>query len=338
LNNVKIIAKLTEKEKISFNKLATHPLQSWQWGEFREREGHQTIRLGLFDDEGLREIFQLTIHKIPHTPFSVGYLPKSVLPCKEVIEELKRVAKKNKTVFIKLEPNILKNEGEEEKIKKLGLIPGKSIFTKYTSIIDLTLPEDELFKNLKPKTRYNIKVAQKHGVYAEEDNSEEAFNKYLELLFETANRQNFYAHNKDYHRKLWRTLKDTGIPHLLTAKYQGKILAAFMLFIFNKKIYYPYGASTREYRELMAPTLLMWEAIRFGKKHGCLEFDLWGDTAPNPSPNHPYYGFHRFKAGFSPKLVEFLGAYDLVINSILYRVYNLVDKIRWKFLRLKAKF
>ncbi|HUV72502.1 MAG TPA: peptidoglycan bridge formation glycyltransferase FemA/FemB family protein, partial [Clostridia bacterium] len=69
----------------------------------------------------------------------------------------------------------------------------------------------------------------------------------------------------------------------------------------------------------------------------CTRFDLWGDIEPNPAPNHPYYGFHRFKQGFSPRLVEFVGTYDLVINPILYRIYNLVDKIRWTMLRLKTR-
>jgi len=111
-----------------------------------------------------------------------------------------------------------------------------------------------------------------------------------------------------------------------------------LLFVFNKTLYYPYGASTRENRELMAPTLLMWEAIRFGKKMGCTSFDLWGDIEPNPSPDNPYFGFHKFKEGFSPKLTEFLGTYDLVINPGLYQLYKISDSLRWKFLHLKSKF
>jgi lipid II:glycine glycyltransferase (peptidoglycan interpeptide bridge formation enzyme) len=78
--------------------------------------------------------------------------------------------------------------------------------------------------------------------------------------------------------------------------------------------------------------------MRFGKKLDCKSFDLWGDIEPNPSPSHPYYGFHRFKEGFSPELVEFLGTYDLVINPLLYKIYNLGDILRWKVLRLKSKF
>ncbi len=325
--------KILSQKPDEFDCLAAHPLQSWEWGEFRRSQGHRTIRLGVFEKEKLLGVFQVTFHRIPHLPFSIGYLPKSPLPSKEVLKKLKEIGRGEGAIFIKIEPN----EKAGDKVKELGLVKGKSLFTKFTSVIDLTGSEEEILKSFKPKTRYNIHLAEKHGVTAQEDNSEAAFNEYLKLLFETTNRQGFYAHNEKFHREQWQILKPAGISHLLTATYQGKTLASFLLFVFNHKLYYPYGASTRENRELMAPTLLMWEAIRFGKKMGCTEFDLWGDIEPNPSPNHPYFGFHRFKEGFSPKLVEFVGTYDLVINPLLYQIYKITDSLRWKILRLKAK-
>lgn len=329
---------ITENSKETFDRLAIHPLQSWAWGEFRSRQGHRVYRLGYFEGEKIKEVFQLSFHQVPHTSFSLGYLPKSTLPPRQVIKELKRIGRKEKAIFIKIEPNEeAKKNGGGGKVKSLGLTAGKSLFTKFTSVIDLNPTEEELLQNFKSKTRYNIRLAQKHGVSVREDNSDEAFEEYLKLLFETTKRQGFFAHNQNYHRLQWQILRPANISHLLTARYQGKMLAAFLLFVFNKRLYYPYGASTREYRELMAPTLLMWEAIRFGKNQGCTEFDLWGDIEPNPPPNHPYYGFHKFKEGFSPQLVEFVGTYDLIINPTLYQLYKVGDTLRWKFLRLKAK-
>ena len=162
--------------------------------------------------------------------------------------------------------------------------------------------------------------------------------KYLKLIIETTKRQGFFAHNEKYHRLQWEILKQGKINHLLTAIYQNQILATFMLFIFNKVLYYPYGASTREYKEVMAPTLLMWEAMKFGKKMGCKKFDLWGDIDVNSlPPNHPYQGFHRFKEGFSPTLVKLIATHDLVLNQTVYKIYNFVDTLRWKLLKLKAK-
>lgn len=331
------VIEITETNKEDFNSLAKHPLQSWEWGEFREKQGHKVIRLGEEVNGKIRAAYQITFHKIPHLSLTVGYLPKSGLPNKEVINYLREIGKKNKAIFIKIEPNVVRERARDREIERLGLVRGKPLFTKYTSVIDLDKTEEELLESFKSKTRYNIKLAQNHGVKVVEDNSEKAFEEYLKLLFETTDRQGFYAHNPEYHRKQWEILKTAGISHLLLAKHNQKILAAFLLFKFNSVLYYPYGASTREHKELMAPTLLMWESILFGKKINCQSFDLWGDIEPNPPPNHPYFGFHRFKEGFSPRLTEFLGTFDLVINPLLYQVYNLGDTFRWKILHLKVK-
>ena len=40
------------------------------------------------------------------------------------------------------------------------------------------------------------------------------------------------------------------------------------MFVYKNTLYYPYGASTNLYKETMASNLMMWEAIKFGKKLG----------------------------------------------------------------------
>ena len=316
-----------------YNRSVSHPLQSWEWGEFREKMGQRVVRSGNY---------QLFFHHLPKIPFTIGYFPKGLLPDKKMIEALRKIGKENRAIFIKLEPNVIMQHEtysmkHEKKLEKLGLRQGRPLFTQYTSIIDLTKSEEELLARMHPKTRYNLRLAQRHGVKVEEDNSPEAFTTFLTLLLETTKRQGFYAHNEQFHRTQWQILQPAGISHLLVARYKGKILAAFLLFLFNKVLYYPYGASTRENRGVMAPTLLLWEAIRFGKKNGCRTFDLWGETAPEVKPGDPWFGWHRFKQGFSPQVVEFIGTYDLVLNPFLYQLYRFADFLRWKVLKLRAK-
>ena len=65
-------------------------------------------------------------------------------------------------------------------------------------------------------------------------------------------------------------------------------------------------------------------------------FDLWGAMGPSPDTNDPWYGFHRFKEGYAPQLVEFIGSFDLVIRPTLYRLYTSADSLRWAFLKLKT--
>jgi lipid II:glycine glycyltransferase (peptidoglycan interpeptide bridge formation enzyme) len=170
-----------------------------------------------------------------------------------------------------------------------------------------------------------------------EDNSDEAFLEYLRLAKETTERQGFFAHNETYHRTMWDIMRRSGIAHLFTARYGSDILAAWIIFAFEDTIYYPYGASGRLHRETMAPTLLLWEIARWGKRNGYEKFDLWGALGPNADPTDPWFGFHRFKEGFSPDLVEFVGSFDLILKPALYRLYTIADKIRWTILKTLKK-
>lgn len=287
----------------------SHPLQSPAWGEFRKSMGIDVVRL---------HDWQLTFHTIPYTPWTIGYFPKGPLPDKQMIHELTTLGIEKKAIFIQLEPNVTQ-----------GSVPLKKshhpLFTKFTFILDLTKSEEELLAAMHPKTRYNIRVAQKHGVVISEDNSEKAFDAYLTLSKETINRQGFYAHNKRYHETMWRILRGANIARLFTATFQNQVLAAWIVFVWNDTIYYPYGSSSRLHREVMAPYLLLWEITRWAKNQKLKHFDLWGAD--------PSFGFHRFKEGFAPKLIEFIGSFDLVISPFLYRLYTFADTIRWTILK-----
>lgn len=339
---------ITKKEKTQFNKLATHPLQAFEWGEFREKTGIHVVRKGYFEKNKLLHILQLTIHKIPHTKWTIGYLPKGTLPTKEVVGELKKIGKENNCIFIQLEPNVVASEQTHNHMTSLGLTPSAHpLFTKYTFQLDLTQSPDEFLKHMSQKTRYNIRVAIKHNVRVQEEFSEEAFAAYQKLTEETTTRQGFFAHTKKYHAFMWETLKTErpklGVKidteklqaHLFVASYEKQPLTTWIVFTFHDTLYYPYGASSSQHREVMSSNLMMWDVVMYGKKMGLRLFDMWGSMGPNPDSKDPWYGFHRFKQGYGPTLVEFVGSYDLVINPIVYQGYKVADKLRWLLLRFR---
>lgn len=303
----------------------THPLQTKEWGEFRREWGNEVVetKYGI-----------LTLHKIPFTKYKIGIFEKGPMPTRSMIKDLRSVGKKNKLIFIKLEPNVLYDPTLTKQVKTWGLVPGRRLFTPTTFWIDLTKSEEKLLKSFHHKTRYNIRLAQKKGVTVVEDNSDKAFEKYLQLTFQTARRQGFYAHTEKYHRLMWKYLRtpDTQnsrypIAHLLAATYKGEIITTWILFEWRDFLYYPYGASSDKYKEVMANNLMMWEAIKFGKKLGLKTFDLWGREEGK--------GFTKFKEGYNPQVIEFLGTWDLVINKPIYLIYQIAEKIRWFILRLK---
>lgn len=337
--NIVVIREATEADQKSFDSVARHPLQSWQWGEFRILTGVGVLRLLEEESKKAREAYQLTWHRIPKTNRFIGYCPKSVIPSREALEAIRKEAEAKKAIMVKFEPN--EEAGQKIKIEKLkedfDLRDGKPLFTKYTFQLDISKSEEEILKGMHQKTRYNIRLAEKRGVEIIEDNSEVGFEEYWKLTEETTIRQKFYAHTKSYHRKMWQTMIQNGTGHLLKAVYGKKILTTWVLFELNGVLYYPYGASSNENREVMASNLMMWEAIRLGKSHGCRMFDMWGSLGPEPDESDPWYGFHRFKQGYGGELTEFVGTYDLVIDPKLYTLYTLADKVRWTLLKLLAR-
>jgi lipid II:glycine glycyltransferase (peptidoglycan interpeptide bridge formation enzyme) len=337
---------ITDEKKEDFNKIVSHPLQSFEWGEFRKKTGVKVIRRGLLKNKKIIDGFTLTLHKIPKTKYYIGYLPKGNEPTGEILEELKRIGIQENCVFIQLEPNLV--NGQWSMVNGSNLVPAaRPLFTKYSFILDLTPNEEELLSKMHSKTRYNIRVAERHGVKVVENNSEESFEQYIKLMLETTGRQGFYAHTPKYHKDMFEILPKKAAPnalsyHLFNALYKPDdsqlsplTLTSWVLFVFHDHLYYPYGASSRLYRETMSNNLTAWEAIKFGKKLGLKKFDMWGALGPDPDKNDPWYGFHRFKEGYGATLTEFVGSYDLIIRPQSYSLYKLADRARWGFLKIK---
>lgn len=325
-------------DKKTYNARAVNPMQSWEWGEAKAKTGVKILRFGQFDNQNLKNVFLMTLHKIPYTNRQLGYIPHSSIPTTEVLDFLTDYGKKNRLVFIKFEPYVKKQKNYELQTINDKLIKSSHpLFPTWTIMLDLAKPEEELFKNFKTKTRYNIRLAQKKGITVKEESNKEGFNKFIKLYFETCSRQKYFGHNLKYHKTIWENLKNN-IAHIMIAYYKDQPLVAYELFLFNNILYYPYGGSSVLYRNFMPANLLMWEAIKFGKKHGSRKFDMWGSLPPHHDQNNLWSGFTRFKEGYNGEFIEFAGSYDLVISPTIYKIYNLANIARNFYLNLRLKF
>ena len=156
---------IDEKNRSEYNASVNHPLQTFEWGEFRKKTKIDVIRRASFNGSTLSDGYQITVHKTPNFPYQIGYFPKGELPDKKLMDDLKEVGEKNFISFIQLEPNI-----HHDKKSALPNYLKKSfhpLFTRYTFVLDLTKSEDELLKNMHQKTRYNIRLSEKKGVKIE---------------------------------------------------------------------------------------------------------------------------------------------------------------------------
>ncbi|MBI4035023.1 MAG: peptidoglycan bridge formation glycyltransferase FemA/FemB family protein [Candidatus Chisholmbacteria bacterium] len=174
-----LVREVNRNERKAFNEIVRHPLQSWEWGEFREKTGVKVVRLGGFEAKKLVRGYQITIHHVPYTSMNVAYFPKGDVPDEVQVETLKKIGRDNNCVFVKLEPNVGVPVGAEsvevsahQSIRDFlltrGCQQGRPLFTQYTFQVDLSKSEEELLASMKQKTRYNIGVARRYGLEVQE--------------------------------------------------------------------------------------------------------------------------------------------------------------------------
>lgn len=302
--------------------LPHHLCQSEQWADFKQEYGNKALKSGNI-------WFFLT--KIPFLNLFAGYCPKAKMGDIDWLE-LKNEAKKNNCVFVKVEFNTLKGEQTTPtKEKNIKLVKSRPVFSPQTILLDITKSEEELLKNMHPKTRYNINLAKKRNVKVMEGKTEDDLEEFIRLQKQTAKKQKFFVHPDKYYRMLWKKLAPEGSAALLLAKVGEKTAAVFLLFKYQNVVYYPYGASDYRFHATMAANLLMWEAIRWGKRNNCQLFDMWGATTDQKDP---WWGFTRFKLGYGGEMVTFEPTVDLVIRPVLYNLFRIADWVRWKVLSI----
>lgn len=204
-----------------------------------------------------------------------------------------------------------------------------------TVILSLAGGEDELLAGMKPKWRYNIRLAAKRGVDVTEEGAS-ALDSFYELYKATAKRDGIALHPLAYYRALFDEAAragraDDGEPKpalkLWVARHEGEAIASIITLFYGEEAVYLYGASSDEKRSLMPAYALQWEAVRAAKAAGCSYYDFFG-IPPDDDPAHPMHGLYRFKTGFGGELVRYPGAWDYPLHGLAYGAFRLAEGAR----------
>jgi lipid II:glycine glycyltransferase (peptidoglycan interpeptide bridge formation enzyme) len=201
-------------------------------------------------------------------------------------------------------------------------------------VIDLARSEEDIFKAMKPKTRYNIRLARRKGVSVFKSPGEN-LPLFYQLYVQTARRNNFPPSSYRHFNALFSEVAhNPGAPEilLLLAARERDILAGAIIAISGRRATYLYGASADEGRNLMGSYAMHWEAIRLAKRTGCLTYDM-GSVSPVADPIHPFYGMYRFKTGFGGKITHRNGTWDYPIHKNRYSAFSNYEAIGMKLPR-----
>lgn len=304
-----------------------HVLQSWAWGDIKARHGWQPVRVLFYENNSPVAAAQILRRALPRTPFGVLYVPKG--PALDfdnadlyarVCGELENLARQRSAIFIKQDPDVRVNQPAASVPTQRGWrISDEQIQFHNTVTLDLARSEADILAGMKPKWRYNLRLAEKKGVRVE-TGAPGDWRLFYEMYRETSARDGFLIRPFVYYRDVWQTMSDAGQAALFYARVGDEAVAGIILFWFAKRAWYFYGASRSAHRDLMPNHLLQWHSMQWAKAHGCTEYDFWG--APNVlDENDSMYGVYKFKMGFGGEFVERIPAHDFVVNPALYWLY-----------------
>ncbi|MFH1427555.1 MAG: peptidoglycan bridge formation glycyltransferase FemA/FemB family protein [Patescibacteria group bacterium] len=299
-------------------------LQSYEWGEFQEKVGNKIIRVGVEDNGKIIAAATLIKKTLPMGK-SYFYCPRGPIgqtarqldtrQLEFLFNEVEKIAKKEDAIFLRFEPaNNLRMKNEEFRIiNTIDVQPSKTL------ILNLEKSEDGLLKQMHQKTRYNIRLAEKKGVkIVEAQNFAIYFENFWQLMRETVVRDNFRLHGKDYYQKML----EVNFIKLYLAEFEGKVIAGSIMAFFGDTVTYLHGASSNQYRNVMAPYLLQWHGLKLAKEMGYKYYDFFGiDEKKWP-------GVTRFKKGFGGQEIKYPGTFDLVFENGWYRIYKVFRTLR----------
>ena len=302
-----------------------HLLQMGEWGELKKNFGWKPVRIILNNEVGCQILFR----RIP-LGLTLGYMPKPVNSNWLLVidgsfwKEIDSACKKNHAIFLKIEPDLWEDQLPITN-HQLPLSP-HNIQPPRTITVDIKESEETILARMKAKCRYNIRLAEKKGVTVRAWNDISAFH---EMMTVTGGRDNFGVHSLEYYQRAYELFHSKGTCELLVAEYEGKPLAALMVFANGNRAWYVYGASNDRERNRMPTYLLQWEAIRWAKARGCEEYDLWGVPDENEETleanfetrHDGLWGVYRFKRGFGGQLKRAAQALDRVYIPLLYWAY-----------------
>jgi len=328
---MKLLSKI-EWEQYQSNNNNPHILQTFGWGDLKSNFGWEPNRV-LIEDKPIQILFR----KLPLN-FTIAYLPKITLDINndELWSQVDHYCRSKKSIFLKYEPDEFEDCNNQNKIPKMFTL-GKSIQPQRTIIVDLNGSETDWLNRMKPKTRYNIRLAIKKNIKIVQSDDIDTFYK---LMIDTSERDNFGVHSKKYYQLAYQAFVENQNVALLLAYYQDEPLAGLMVFKSGERSWYFYGASNNKERNRMPTYLLQHEAMKWANSRGCKMYDLWGIPDENEDVleaefdkrSDGLWGVYRFKRGFGGEIIRSATALDRIYNPLLYKAISWYQKIRGNLL------
>jgi Uncharacterized protein involved in methicillin resistance len=325
-----------------------HFLQSIEWAKIKSDWKNEII-IEKNEQGDIVGSMSLLIRKVPFFG-SIMYAPRGPVcdiydkeTFNKLVNKARELAKQYKSFIFRIDPDIKSDDIEFRKIaEEIGFKIKDNvkdfkdvIQPRYVFRLDVKdKTEEELMKSFHEKTRYNIRLSGRKGVVIKEGTRED-LKEFQRIMQETGERDEFMIRPVSYFEKMYDNLAPNHMK-LLLAYYEDKPIAGVIPIMYGNKVWYLYGASSNEYRNVMPNYVLQWEMIKIAINNKCDIYDFRGVSGVLDE-THPQYGIYKFKKGFNGEFTEFMGELYIVFKPFTNSMFNFSERMLKKITKLKRK-
>jgi lipid II:glycine glycyltransferase (peptidoglycan interpeptide bridge formation enzyme) len=286
-------------------------MHSWAWGEFQKSQGREVKRIVEGGDGTMiAQAIKLT------APLGIRYwlVPKG--PLGNASPEVMRATLVKELIGV----DYIRTESESRLQKTIA---AKEMHPKTTRLLDLSKGYDAVADDFSTRVRYNTRLAKKKGVVCEFVGLDR-FDEFVELMKQTAERDEFSLHEMKYYRAMLESLQGAAecSAKLAIASKDGTPLAATLTIDSFGTRTYLHGASGNQMRELKATHALQDFVIHDAIDSGMASYDFWGIAPEGASKSHPWAGITEFKKAFGGYISSSAGTFDIPLNPLKYGIYR----------------
>ncbi len=300
---------------------------------FIERDGEIIAAMSLV----IKRLAGFSMLYAPRGPVSDPY---DVTALKLLMDEIKSFAKANRAFVLRFDPETVYDDDLVTQYQALGLkVRGRGtdknalIQPLYNMILNLAgETEENLLARFSQKTRYNINLSRRKGVTVTFGTTEDELKVFYELYEIMSIRNRLVIRSYAYFQDMMRAFE--GRIRIYLTRHEDDYLSGAVAIMYGDKLWYIYGASSNEKRNLMPNYLMQWEMIRWGLENNIHRYDFGGIFEIDKED-----GLYKFKEGFCREegVTELIGEVDKVYKPLVYKlftdVYPRLQKLKIKLLR-----
>jgi lipid II:glycine glycyltransferase (peptidoglycan interpeptide bridge formation enzyme) len=313
-------------------------LQATPWAVVKRPNGWRSARILVDGGSGAGPVGAQVLVRHPRPlPKGFGYAargpiaegPIDAAVLRAFTEGARSAAKGLGIAHLRIDPEVEDTDGSvAAALRDLGWRPAPDIQPRSTRIIDLSLSEEELEAGLRKKTRQSLHRAQKEDVRVVEAGPDR-LPEFHATLAGTMDRVGLPSRSLGFFRDLWAAYDAAGQAMLLLAETgAGRVISGTFLVGWGPRLVALYGGTNAEGRDLNAKYLINWAGLTHAKAAGYRLYDLWG------LPNE---GITYFKAGWGGRQVDYVGAWDLVMDPLGARIFETAVSARSMLNRLRRR-